>query len=141
MDWLYQTRPRTQSPTIVKQIRFRDVNPDFMLDNNDIVITEHAALRARMRHILSTVKGTELFEPEFGSLLPLRLYEPISVIMGYMLESDTVVALNRWMFGDVIIGTNTQIVPLMEEEGYRIELPYLDRATNTAATYTFDALR
>lgn len=141
MDWLYQARPRTLSPTLVKEIRFRDINPDFTLNNDDIILTEHKAVQAQMRHVLSTVLGSESFDPFFGSMFPLRLYEPISAITGYTLELDTYVAINRCMGGVVSVYPNVSIVPLTQEDGYQVDLPYIINAINSANVYSFEALR
>ena len=141
MDWLHEPRPRSPSPPIIKPIRFRDINPDYTLDRSDVILTDVRAVQAQIRHVLSTIKGTEYFEPEFGSLFPLLLFEPISNITAFRLETETIVALSIWMGSVINVAANVIIEPLADEEGYLLDIPYVIRSNNTAYRYSFEALR
>jgi len=112
-----------------------------MLNKDDIIVTETTAVQAQMRHLLSTLRGTEPFEPYFGSLLPLRLYQPITKVMGFMLETDTIIAISTWMASMVRVAANVKFEPLTDEDGYRIEIPYVLLESNTPNVYSFEALR
>lgn len=140
-DWLYETRPHSPTLRPKTTFRFRDLNAYYTLDNHDILISDEDAIRAQMRNVLSTLVGSEWGEPYYGSDLPLRIYEPITKITAYMLETDTISALSRWMSDVIIVGVNASVEPLLNDDGYRITIPYKERATGKSVVYSFEALR
>ena len=139
-DWLYQVRPSVLVAS-TKAVRFRDINCDYTIDQNDITVDDHAAIQHRIRHLLSTPLGSEIFEPNFGSNLPYRIMDPITPTTGFILETDTIVAIAKWMSSEITIGANVRIEPLEVDDGYLITIPYYTNDNGTGAVYSFEALR
>lgn len=140
-DWLHNARPVVNKQPNMRPVRFRDVNPDYTQDNNDLVIEEEIAIRARMRFVLSNLIGAEDFLPTFASNLPLRLYESVGRTTAYLMEMDTLIALTDWMHKEIIVGANAKIVPLDDEDGYRVDIPFVIRRSNKPSMYSFEILR
>jgi hypothetical protein len=140
-QWLYLKRPAIPSQKSVVAVRFRDLNPDYSLDVNPLIIEEKKAIEGQIRNVLSTIIGSEDFEPTYGCDLPLELYEPISPLTGFLLESDVIVALGTWMGGVISVGANLTIVALEDEDGYTINIPYYIKSLQVNTSYSFDALR
>lgn len=141
LDWLHETRPKINKQRNINGVTFRDLNPDYSQDTEPLIIEEEKAIRARIRLVLSSLTGSEDFLPTFASSLPLRLYEPIGKITAYLLELDTIIALNNWMSDSIRIGADVVFEPLETEEGYRIDIPFVIKKTNSLTRYTFDILR
>ena len=140
LDWLHEQRPTIPKQVHAKPVRFRDLNPDYSQDSLPIIIEEETAIKARIRLVLSTLIGSDDFLPTFGSNLPLRLYEPITDNTAYLLELDTFIALSDWI-DEIVIGANTTFIPLSNEEGYRIDIPFIIKTSGKQVLYSFDVLR
>lgn len=110
-------------PLPSSKLFFIDLNNGHPEDARGDILTEERALRAQCINILSTPLGSEPFEPEYGSLLPYRLFEPINQRTAWMIENDTIIALTRWMRGRLHIPREQCFVrPIENEDGYYIQL-------------------
>lgn len=143
-DWLHQTRPNKRSVVTPAKIRFRDVNCDYRMDSKQtqLIVDNHLAIRNQLKNLLSTPVGSEDFEPTYGSDLPLRIMEPITALTGYLIETDTLIAISRWMRDRIrLVLPGASVTPLVDEEGYNITLPYILIADNQFSVFSFDVLR
>ncbi len=140
-DWLHLTRPTINKQPNARPVRFRDLNPDYTQDKNPLILEEETAIRARMRFVLSNLIGAEDFLPGFASNLPLRLYDSVGRTTGFLMEMDTLIALTDWMSDEIIVGANVKIVPLEDEDGYQVDIPFVIRRSNKPSMYSFEILR
>jgi phage baseplate assembly protein W len=137
-DWVHQSRPNVKSATLAKSVIIRDVNPDYaLLNNNNILVEDDEALRKQIRHLLSTPIGTEDFEPTYGSNLPFRLMDPIGDLTAYLMETDVILAIRKWL-GNKILLINPRITPYVDSDFYLATLPYLKITDSTLKVYSFE---
>lgn len=142
-DWLHEARPNKRMAPAPATIRFRDIDSDYGLGikNNSLLVDNDLAIRTQVRNLLSTPTGTEDNEPLYGSRLPYRIMETISPVNAFLIEHDTLLALNRWMRDRMRVVAGYSVLPLDSEDGYHIELPYVKISDNRFSTYVFDVLR
>lgn len=133
------------------RIRFRskepfslDVNADYTLDNNQLVVENEVAVRGQILTVLGTPLGSEDFLPGFGSNLPKRIMDPINDMNAWLCTQDTIGALRIWMKDRIhIIQPGSAIFPLDEEvgDGYGINLIYEIIKSRQVTNYNFQMLR
>lgn len=127
------------------RVSFLDVNPHYTNNQEPLLLRDEAAIRQKIRNVLATPVGSSYFEPEYGSMLPYRIFDPITSASAWLLRSDTAIALNRWLGGlisvdmarvsvEVILGTP-------DSEGYEIYVPYTINRTAEATSYKFKVTR
>ena len=125
-------------------IYFVDINTEFDTQNPTLLY-EDSAIRSQIKNILSTPIGTEDFEPEYGSNLPFRLFEPITPVTSWLIENDTLIAVNRWMAGRISLSRNDCSVQPLEFnqglDGYYIRMRYRNVRTNVVTTWQFSVYR
>lgn len=119
----------------------RDINALFGVQG-PIIIDNEEAIKLQILNILGTTIGTEDFEPTYGSNLPYRLFEPISDIMSFLIEQDTISALRTWM-GDRInlLYPGTEVVPYMDEDCYVVNIRYQIISSGHISDFGFKLLR
>jgi phage baseplate assembly protein W len=106
-------------------IRYKDVNSEYSQDTNGIIVYDETAIRQKIMNLLGVVPGEEHFEPEWGSQLPYRLFEPVNQITAHWIEFDTIGAVNTFMSSEVSLLHNECVVEMLDdEEGYEIILAY-----------------
>lgn len=143
-DWLHQTRPNRRSVVKPNTIRFRDLNCDYLMfaNQSQLIVDNHLAIRTQLKNLFSTPTGTEDFEPNFGSNLPYRIMEPISPLMGYLIETDTILAIGDWLSDRMrLVLPGASVTPLVDEEGYNVTIPYISVLDNTFSVFSTDILR
>lgn len=110
-----------------KIIFFKDINNKFLnqSDLKPLIITDLEAIETQIINVLTTPIGTEPFMPTYGSNIYYRISDTINVETSYLLEIDTVTALNTWMADriDVFIG-GSYVTPYPEEDAYDILVSY-----------------
>lgn len=143
-DWLYSPRPNRKIISQPARVRFRDIDCDYKVypTHNKIIVDNDAALHNQIKNLLSTPLESEDFESGYGSNLPYRIMEPISPLMSYLMEMDTIVALSTWMSDRLrVVIPGAQIEPLYDDDGYHIELPYIKIGSNEFNVFKVDILR
>lgn len=125
---------------------FVDVNSGYGQGNSVELVTEDKAIKSQIANILSTPIGSEPFEPEYGSLLPWRLFEPINQVTSWHIENDTIVAVGRWMGSRITVSRRDCLVrPIFDDpsgnEGYYIMLRYQINATKIVYEWNFSIYR
>lgn len=124
---MYRIKRRAPQTRSQDPIYRKDLNPNWTQDDQRLIIYESDAIKGDIQNTLFTVVGEEVFEPTFGSLLPYRLFESVSVRTAHLLESDTIDALTKFMKDDITINhAFTSIQPLDYDDGYQITIVYTD---------------
>lgn len=136
---------------VAGRIRFRtkepfslDINADYTLDDQQLVIEDEKAVRGQILNLLGTPLGTEDFLPTYGSNLPYRIMEGINDITAWLCTQDTIGAINAWMANRVrIIQPGSEVVPLDElyGEGYGINLVYEIIQSRVMSNFNVQVLR
>jgi phage baseplate assembly protein W len=75
--------------------------------------------------ILSTSYGERFFNPSFGSSLPYRLFDTMSVDFGEKILDDIVVAINRWEDRITIVEDQMRMVINPDQNSFNILIPYI----------------
>lgn len=121
-------------------LRFIDLNNDYGESSTELRLVGKDTIKAQIRNILSTPLGSEAFEPEYGSLLPFRLFEPLTEFTAWQIENDTVSAVTRWMASRINVHRSQCSAQAFEREdasGYYIKLVYSEIETGEVVTYGF----
>jgi len=83
-----------------------------------------AALRqSSLIMILGTIPGERVMLPEFGSNLPLLLFEPNDVILVQQVRDETARAVERWDPNIQIVG----VAPEIEGDSMKVFIDYFDK--------------
>lgn len=83
-----------------------------------------AALRqSSIIMILGTMPGERVMLPEFGSKLPLLIFEPNDVVLVQQIRDETATALQRWDANLVVVG----VAPEIQGETMKIFIDYYDK--------------
>ena len=118
----------------VTSSRIIDVNPYYQSNQDRLLLRDTDAIKQKIRNILSTPIGSEYFEPEYGSMIPYRIHDPINDGTAWILRTDTVIALQRWMGNLITVDMAKVKVALLYDtpdgEGYYIFIPYRINETN-----------
>lgn len=122
---------------------FLDVNKNYGEGGDQrSLLSEDDAIKGQIGSILSTPLGSEPFEPEFGSLLPWRIHEPINQMTAWLIENDTITAVSRWLVSRIKVARDQCFVrPLETEEGYAINLTYQVLRTKAIVEWNFSVYR
>lgn len=119
-----------------------DINPDFALDENQLLVEDEVAVKKQILNILGTPIGTEDFMPRYGSNLPYRLFDFINEITAHLMYLDTVAALETWMANRIrLLTPGTDIIPTLDEDGYTINLSYVILTNRVTTQFQFEMLR
>lgn len=142
-----QHRERASEPAAVKNItRERlDVNPGWQTFNTEpILIKRKAAVREQIFNLVSTVIGTEQFEPSFGSGLPNRVFELANsngiggARMTSLLKEDIIDAVTQFMGGSVVVDHGeSRVIPDYGNEAFVITLEYYIIDAKVTDSYEF----
>jgi phage baseplate assembly protein W len=121
-------------------LRFVDLNNSYGESSDKIRLEGKDAIKAQIRNILSTPIGSEAFEPDYGSLLPFRLFETVSSITAWQIENDVILAVSRWMAGRISVNRSRCKAEPFESNGiagYQIRLVYSEIQTGEVSEYGF----
>lgn len=115
---------------------YKDLNRNFGLQGEADLLYDKDAIRQALYNLLTTVPGEAgpIFNPEFGSLLPLLIHEPMDDVTAYKLESATIQAVQRWEPRIQLDLSQTKIVPDYNLQAYHVTLVYRIRRTGDLAT-------
>lgn len=126
-------------------VYYSDLNSRFGIDDQPLIVQDYRAINRQFDIILSTPLGSEEFEPDFGSMLPFRLFDPITPISSYLIRNDTIDALNKWLGSKITLDLATSSVEIINDnpdyEGYVVNMIYTINRTRAAATYSMAFVR
>lgn len=121
---------------VVNVLTYSDINTSYHQDNKALNVYNLDAINNQVVNILTTPIGERPFEPEFGSILPTLLFEPISDVTSWSIETEIFEALGRWQPRIRIIQSQTRAIPDPKNASYLLFIAYttLYNATNTVLT-------
>lgn len=137
-DWLYEPRPNIKTTVNNAQIKFKDLDCDYNLysKHNKLLIENRSAINNHIKNLLSTPKGTEEFEPDYGSDLPYRIMDTISVSTAFSIETDILLAITVWMRDRLyVVMSESYVKPLFSVDAYLINLVYVDLVYNDLGVF------
>lgn len=68
--------------------------------------------------------------------------DPISPVTAYLLETDTILAIQTWMSDRIrLVMPGARIEPLYDEEGYSVVIPYIKVTNNQFSVFAFEVIR
>lgn len=112
-----------------------DLNSFFGYQGSPDLVFDRQAISQALRNIFSTTPGEAgpIFDPEFGSLLPQLLQEPLDEITAFKIRGATIQAVQRWEPRVEIdfSASDVQVVPQLP--GYHVILSYKIRYTGETA--------
>lgn len=121
---------------ISSPVYHKDLNADWggIGDSSGrLVVYNDEANRQKVRNILGIVKGEEHFEPDVGSLIPFRLFEPVNTDTAFEIEFDTIVAVDQQASDTLEVVHNLctveELDPSLDADGYLVTVSYYDKAT------------
>ena len=138
----------TRTPTSIERrplgtpVFYKDLNINFTPGVNDLVVYNDRAIWHKIFNVLGILVGEEHFEPSWGSDLPLRLFEPVTDRTAYLVYSDSLIAIDRFMETEVsLIYSQSSVTPLDDGEGYNVVLAFEQKKTRVVGTLNFELLR
>lgn len=144
-DWLlHSERPNIKAAITPAKILFRDVDCDYGLNykHNSLLIDNDDAITNHIKNLLSTPVGTEEFEPNYGSNLPYRIMDPVNIYSAFNIETDTLVALITWMSDRIrVILSGSFVTPLESNDGYLVQIAYVNLSNNKAGLFQQQVIR
>lgn len=107
-----------------------DVNIEWKRRSNSILLYSTDATKQKILNVLNTLVGEEHFEPGWGSLLPLRLWEPSQRGLTLLLKGDIIDALRTHLRGIIYLYHGfCRVFPDPDGEGYMAIVVYDDLST------------
>lgn len=73
--------------------------------------------------ILGTMPGERVMLPEFGSKLPLLIFEPNDVILVAQIRDEVATALQRWDANLIVVGVSPEI----QQDTMKVFIDYYDK--------------
>ncbi len=121
------------------QALYADLNSLFGQEGKGDLLYGREAVRQAIFNIFRTAPGEAgpIFQPDFGSLLPMLLQEPLDERTAFQLRAATIQALQRWEPRIEIDLARTDIVVDNVQPGYRVTISYVLRETGDSATTSF----
>lgn len=115
--------------------QYLDLNKFFGGAGNPDLLYDKSAISQGLHNIFSTTPGEAgpIFEPEFGSLLPLLLQEPMDEITSEKIRLATIQAVQRWEPRVDVDFQNTRIDIDLVNQAYLITLAYIIRFSGEPA--------
>ena len=132
---------RTRQPSAIDTFEFyySDINSGIETNNLPFLLYDNAAIFVQIGNVLETAIGSDPFEPEFGSELPLLINEQMSSKTAWRLETATFRALNRWMADRLTVLTaQARFTPMVDEQGggyYDVYIPCIIKKTKEKVVF------
>lgn len=128
-------------------IYYVDINTAFKRNLKGLILYDEDVVKGEIANILSTPLGSDHFEPTYGSNVPYRLMDPINNVTSWLLENDTISALNKWLQEPGVISmqlSNSYVIPINnnpDSEGYEIKFTYRVNKTKVISQFHSFLLR
>ena len=135
-----QGQPYTVNINRVKSLAsYSDLNPNFGQAVQPDLLFDKAAISQALRNIFSTIIGEAgpIFEPEFGSILPMLLHEPFDDDTKDKILVATIQAAQRWEPRIDIDFAQSNVALVSQMPGYQIFLVYTIRHTGELGASRF----
>ena len=93
------------------------------------------AINNSIENILSTSFGERFFNPYFGSILPLQLFENINTDNGEMLLDKIIEAIKTWEDRIVILEKEAKLILQNDDNTLILQLPYIIKRNGKSSTF------
>ena len=105
---------------------YADLNANFGQGTQPDLLLNNEAIKQALMNIFTTTVGEAgpIFEPEFGSILPLLLQEPMDAITMSKVKTAVFQAIARWEPRVIVDTQNTTIYADPSLQGYVVNLVY-----------------
>lgn len=115
---------------------YLDLNRNFGSSSEPDILFDSNAISQALHNIFSTSPGEAgpIFNPEFGSLLPYLLQEPMDEVTAFKVRAATIQAVQRWEPRIFIDNQNTFVEADYQSLAYRVTLTYVIRKTGEKST-------
>ena len=118
---------------------FADLNSDVTKNKKPFVLLDDDALKQQIKNVLTTLRGSEEWDVNFGSNVPLFLHEPQTENTAKSLRSSILSALNNQLKNLISVNKGgIRVNPLTNERGYYVDIIYRRRDTGAKAQYKFN---
>lgn len=82
-----------------------------------------------------------IFEPEYGSILPFMLHEPLDIISATKIKAGLIQAVQRWEPRVEVLLSQTRVVPDFNRNAFNVRLVMKPVGSNDTAVENFLLLR
>lgn len=108
--------------TKIDNIRYSDANINISETNTDTLVTDDASVANSITTILSTPRGSRVFNREFGSVVDDILFDPIDEFTELRIKREVIDALDIWE-PRIQLNTATVLADTANQQ-YYVELNY-----------------
>lgn len=117
---------------------YSDLNRFFGKSSAPDLLFDKQAISQALFNIFKTLVGEAgpIFEPEFGSILPQLLQQPLDEITAFEIRAATIQAAQRWEPRIEVDSSQTSVIVDNEAPGYKVYLVYRIRQTGEVASST-----
>lgn len=98
-------------------------------------VFDDQAINVSIQNILSTLFGQRLFIPNFGSSLPLILFENINESNAQDIYNNIISAIETWETRIVVDKKNSFINVLVDQNALELNIQYYIKRTNVLTTF------
>lgn len=108
------------------KIVYTDLNREYAPGFKSALVYNVTVVELEIMNLFTTLIGEVEFEPELGSTLPGRLFDPRDDTTAFALEHDLYLALNRWMSERIYIRQEDIVVDYAQDwRGFKVYLTYV----------------
>lgn len=107
------------------RIVYTDLSRTYDEGNSSMIERNAAVIHWELVNLFTTLVGDVEFEPELGSSLPTRLFDPKDSQTAYHLEHDLYLSIQRWMNARIRINQDGVVVRTTDDyRGFDVTLSY-----------------
>ena len=117
---------------------YSDLNRFFGQEGAPDLLFDKQAISQALFNIFQTLVGEAgpIFEPEFGSILPQLLQQPLDEITAFEIRAATIQAAQRWEPRIEVDSSQTSVIVDQVSPGYQVYLVYRIRQTGEVTSLT-----
>jgi phage baseplate assembly protein W len=93
------------------------------------------AINISIENILSTSFGERLFNPNFGSVLPLQVFENINKDSGEMILDEIINNIKQWEDRIFILEKKAKLIIKYDENTLILQIPYVIKRSGVSSTF------
>ncbi len=113
-----------------------DLNTNYGENTSQLLSYGVGVINDEILNVLTTQVGEEQEEPEYGSKVPVRVFDPITNLTCWKLEHDVSDALGRWVPQIVVNQALTRVTPLPAQRLFDFTITYSVRGVGYVSAYS-----
>lgn len=94
------------------------------------------AINVSIENILSTSRGERIFAPDFGSILPLVIFETLNQTNGEVILDDIINSIKTWETRISILEERVRMDVRLDEQALLLMIPYRIDANGIIGTFS-----